>query len=40
MPTPTRNDHYDVLVSGSGPRAATAAARVAEIGRRVLLLGD
>ena len=32
------NDHYDVLVIGSGPGGATTAARVAETGRRVLLL--
>jgi choline dehydrogenase-like flavoprotein len=31
-------DHYDVLVIGSGPGGATTAARVAETGRRVLLL--
>jgi choline dehydrogenase-like flavoprotein len=31
-------DHYDVLVIGSGPGGATIAARVAETGRRVLLL--
>ena len=34
MPT----DHCDVLVVGSGPGGATTAARVAETGRRVLLL--
>jgi len=32
------SDHYDVLVVGSGPGGATTAARVAETGRRVLLL--
>jgi len=32
------NDHYDVLVVGSGPGGATTAARVAESGKRVLLL--
>jgi choline dehydrogenase-like flavoprotein len=32
------DDHYDVLVIGSGPGGATTAARVAETGRRVLLL--
>jgi choline dehydrogenase-like flavoprotein len=32
------NDHYDVLVIGSGPGSATTAARVAETGQRVLLL--
>jgi hypothetical protein len=32
------NDHYDVLVIGSGPGGATTAARVAETGKRVLLL--
>ncbi|HEY6312820.1 MAG TPA: GMC family oxidoreductase [Streptosporangiaceae bacterium] len=37
-PTPTGNAHYDVLVIGSGPGGATTAARVAETGRRVLLL--
>jgi len=31
-------DHYDVLVIGSGPGGATVAARVAETGKRVLLL--
>ena len=30
--------HYDVVVIGSGPGGATTAARVAETGRRVLLL--
>ena len=30
--------HYDVLVIGSGPGGATTAARVAETGKRVLLL--
>jgi choline dehydrogenase-like flavoprotein len=34
----TGGDHYDVLVIGSGPGGATAAARVAETGRRVLIL--
>jgi choline dehydrogenase-like flavoprotein len=32
------NDHYNVLVIGSGPGGATTAARVAETGQRVLLL--
>jgi choline dehydrogenase-like flavoprotein len=32
------NDHYDVLVIGSGPGGATTAARVAEPGKRVLML--
>ena len=32
------NDHFDVLVIGSGPGGATVAARVAETGQRVLLL--
>ena len=32
------DDRYDVLVIGSGPGGATTAARVAETGRRVLLL--
>jgi choline dehydrogenase-like flavoprotein len=32
------SDHYDVLVIGSGPGGATTAARVAETGRRVLIL--
>jgi choline dehydrogenase-like flavoprotein len=32
------NDPYDVLVVGSGPGGATTAARVAETGKRVLLL--
>jgi choline dehydrogenase-like flavoprotein len=31
-------DHYDVLVIGSGPGGATTAARVAETGKRVLML--
>ncbi|HTX85948.1 MAG TPA: GMC family oxidoreductase [Streptosporangiaceae bacterium] len=31
-------DRYDVLVVGSGPGGATTAARVAETGKRVLLL--
>jgi choline dehydrogenase-like flavoprotein len=31
-------DHYDVLVIGSGPGGTTTAARVAETGKRVLLL--
>jgi choline dehydrogenase-like flavoprotein len=31
-------DHFDVLVIGSGPGGATTAARVAETGKRVLLL--
>jgi choline dehydrogenase-like flavoprotein len=31
-------NHYDVLVVGSGPGGATTAARVAETGKRVLLL--
>ena len=30
--------HYDVLVIGSGPGGATTAARVAETGRRVLIV--
>jgi choline dehydrogenase-like flavoprotein len=32
------SDHHDVLVIGSGPGGATTAARVAETGKRVLLL--
>jgi len=32
------SDHYDVLVIGSGPGGATVAARVAETGKRVLML--
>jgi len=32
------DDHYDVLVIGSGPGGATIAARVAETGKRVLML--
>ena len=32
------DDHYDVLIVGSGPGGATTAARVAETGKRVLLL--
>jgi choline dehydrogenase-like flavoprotein len=31
-------DHYDVLVIGSGPGGATTAARVAQTGKRVLLI--
>jgi choline dehydrogenase-like flavoprotein len=31
-------DHYDVLVIGSGPGGASTAARVAETGKRVLIL--
>jgi choline dehydrogenase-like flavoprotein len=31
-------DHYDVLVVGSGPGGATTAARVAETGKRVVLV--
>ena len=31
-------DHYDVLVIGSGPGGTTTAARVAETGKRVLIL--
>jgi len=38
MPAPAGSDHYDVLVVGSGPGGATTAARVAETGKRVLLL--
>ena len=40
MPAPNAasRDHYDVLVIGSGPGGATTAARVAETGKRVLLL--
>ena len=37
-PAPAGNDYYDVLVIGSGPGGATTAARVAETGKRVLLL--
>jgi len=32
------SEHYDVLVIGSGPGGATTAARVAETGKRVLML--
>jgi len=32
------SEHYDVLVVGSGPGGATTAARVAETGKRVLLV--
>ena len=32
------SDHYDVLVIGSGPGGATTAARIAETGKRVLIL--
>jgi choline dehydrogenase-like flavoprotein len=38
MSAPAGNDHYDVLVIGSGPGGASTAARVAETGKRVLLL--
>jgi len=38
MPVPSGNDHFDVLVIGTGPGGATTAARVAETGRRVLML--
>ena len=38
MAAPAGNDHYDVLVIGSGPGGATTAARVAETGKRVLML--
>ncbi len=38
MPAQAGNDHYDVLVIGSGPGGATTAARVAETGKRVLIL--
>jgi choline dehydrogenase-like flavoprotein len=38
VPAPAGNDHYDVLVIGSGPGGATTAARVAETGKRVLML--
>ena len=38
MAAPAGNDHYDVLVIGSGPGVATTAARVAETGKRVLVL--
>jgi len=34
----TMNDRYDALVIGSGPGGATTAARVAESGKRVLLI--
>ena len=37
-PAPAGNDHYDVLVIGSGPGGATTASRVAETGKRVLML--
>ncbi|HEX6453803.1 MAG TPA: GMC family oxidoreductase [Trebonia sp.] len=38
IPADTGNSHYDVLVIGSGPGGATTAARVAETGKRVLIL--
>lgn len=37
-PATTGQDHYDVLVIGSGPGGATTAARVAETGKQVLML--
>ena len=38
MAAPAGSDHYDVLVVGSGPGGATIASRVAETGKRVLLI--
>ena len=38
MPAPGGDDHYDVLIVGSGSGGGTTAARVAETGKRVLLL--
>ena len=38
MPARVHADHYDVLVIGTGPGGATTAARVAETGKRVLML--
>ena len=35
---PAPSDHYDVVVIGSGPGGATAAAKLAETGKAVLLL--
>ncbi len=37
-PAVSPSDHYDVLVIGSGPGGATAAAELAATGRRVLIL--
>jgi len=37
-PAPAGSDHYDVLVIGSGPGGGTTAAKLAETGKRVLLL--
>ena len=34
----SRNDDADVIVAGAGPAGATAAARLAEAGVRVLLI--
>ena len=34
----TATDHYDVIVIGSGPAGGTTAAKLAETGKRVLLL--
>ena len=37
-PAAQPGDHYDVLVIGSGPAGGTVAGRVAETGKRVLLI--
>jgi choline dehydrogenase-like flavoprotein len=35
---PPPPDHYDVVVIGSGPGGGTTASKLAETGKRVLLL--
>ncbi|MGH3026039.1 MAG: FAD-dependent oxidoreductase, partial [Gaiellaceae bacterium] len=37
-PAARGEDRYDVVVVGSGPAGATTAARLAETGKRILLL--
>lgn len=37
-PTPGASERYDVIVIGSGPAGGTTAAKLAETGKRVLLL--
>jgi choline dehydrogenase-like flavoprotein len=38
VPTPGASERYDVIVIGSGPGGGTTAAKLAETGKRVLLL--